>query len=123
MKICIIGSTQYKQKFEELKKKLESEGHEVRTPALDDHPGLDELGVCLYNREMIEWAEEVHMIWDRRSTGTIFDFGMLFALRKPLVIEYLNPKTFEGLMSAYAYASTPPPKKTMCKKKYSWPLG
>ena len=101
MKITIIGSTQYKQKFIDLKASLESEGHKVRIPAFDDHPTLNELGVCLHNRELIEWADEVHLIWDQRSTGTIFDFGMCFMAQKPLVIEYLEPKTFKNVMLKY----------------------
>lgn len=102
MKITIIGSTQYKQKFLDLKERLEKEGNEVCIPAFDDHPELDELGVCLFNREKIEWADRIHLIWDRRSTGTIFDFGMCFMARKPLVIEYLEPKTLENLMRKYS---------------------
>lgn len=102
MKITLIGSTQYKQKFLDHKAKLEAQDHEVIIPAFDDHKELDELGVCEFNRKAIEWADEVHLIWDRRSTGTIFDFGMTFALRKPLKIIYLEPKTFEGVMGKYA---------------------
>jgi hypothetical protein len=102
MKITIIGSTQYRDKFFVLKNKLESEGHEVCVPAFDDHPQLDDFGVCLYNRGKIEWADQIYLIWDRRSTGTIFDFGMVFMARKPLIIEYLEPKTFENVMRKYA---------------------
>lgn len=101
-KITIIGSTQYKDKFLAVRDRLTNEGHVVRIPAFDDHQELDELGVCAYNRELIEWADEIHLIWDRRSTGTIFDFGMCFMARKPLVIEYLEPKTFEGVMRKYS---------------------
>jgi hypothetical protein len=102
MNITIIGSSQYKDKFLEVKKRLEGESHVVRIPAFDDHKDLDDLGVCKYNRDLIEWADEIHLIWDRRSTGTIFDFGMCFMARKTLVIEYLEPKTFEGVMIKYA---------------------
>jgi hypothetical protein len=105
MRIVLIGSTQYQKKFLEVEMRLIKEGHEVKAPAFDSHPELDDLGVCMYNRDLIEWADEVHMIWDRRSTGTIFDFGMVFMARKPLVIEYLEPKTFEGVMTKYAEAT------------------
>ena len=101
MKITLIGSTQYKQKFLIHKKYLEKEKHQVRIPAFDDHKKLDELEVCKYNLKLIKWADEVHIIWDRRSTGTIFDFGMIFALRKPIKIIYLESKTFEGVMKKY----------------------
>lgn len=102
MKITIIGSTQYRQRFENLKHMLEHEGHEVRTPAFDDNPEFDELAICEYNRTAIEWADEIRLIWDRRSTGTIFDFGMCFMARKPFKIEYLEPKTFENVMRKYS---------------------
>lgn len=102
MKIVIIGSSQYQDKFIATRDRLTLDGHEVRTPAFDSHPDLDDLGVCEYNRSLIEWADEVHMIWDQRSTGTIFDFGMCFMARKPLVIEYIEPKTFKGVMDKYS---------------------
>lgn len=57
MKITLIGSTQYKDKFIRCKEELESEGHEVRIPAFDDHESFDELDVCTYNRELIHWAD------------------------------------------------------------------
>jgi len=101
MKILIIGSTQYQEKFFEAKKRLETQGHEVKLPAFDDRPKLDELGVCEYNLKLIKWADKVYIIWDKRSMGTIFDFGMAFALRKPVVLEYLESKTFEGVMRKY----------------------
>ena len=101
-KIALIGSSQYQDKFLAIKERLEQEGHEVRIPAFDSHPEFDDLGVCEYNRDLIEWSEEVHLIWDQRSTGTIFDFGMVFMARKPLVIEYLEEKTFRGVMEKYA---------------------
>ena len=102
MKIFIIGSHQYKQKFFELQLQLKEEGHEVSIPAFDDHVNFDELEVCEYNRKQIEWADTVYLIWDRRSAGTVFDFGMVFALRKPFKIHYLEPKTLEGVMQKYA---------------------
>ena len=98
MNITIIGSSQFRDKMEEHRKKLEAQKHHVKIPAFDDHPELDGLGVCKHNRALIEWADEVHIIWDRRSIGTIFDFGMAFALRKPVRIIYLEPKTFENVM-------------------------
>jgi len=104
MKVVIIGSTQYRNRFDSHASELRGQGHEVRIPAFDDHPDLDELGVCAFNREAIEWADRVDLIWDQRSTGTIFDFGMAFALRKPVHIVYIEPKTFKGVMEKYALA-------------------
>ena len=104
MKIALIGSTQYKDKFEETKARLEAEGHIVMMPAFDsDFDNI--LHVIKFNLESIEWADEVHLIWDGRSTGTIFDMGMVIALRKKLVIEYIEPKTFQMLFEQYAEAT------------------
>ena len=101
MKIFVIGSTQYVSRMLDYKNQMEDEGHEVRLPCLDDNPGMNELDILSFNRKNIEWADEVHMIWDRRSTGTVFDFGMVFALRKPFRIAYLEQKTFENAMRQY----------------------
>lgn len=102
MKIGIIGSTAYQDRMKKLQLYLMSEKHEVQMPAFDGHPEWDELEICENNRKMIEWAEVVYIIWDQRSMGTVFDFGMCFALRKPIVIQYLEPKTFAGVMRRYA---------------------
>lgn len=101
MKVTIIGSTQYQDKIREHAQKLRKEGHTVFIPAFDDHPELDELGVCEYNLALIEKSDEVHIVWDQRSYGTVFDFGMSFALRKPIRIIYLEPKTMAGVMRKY----------------------
>lgn len=101
MKVTIIGSTQYRSKIENHKNHLESEGHIVRIPAFDDHPDMNELQVCSYNREAILWADEIHVIWDQRSSGVIFDFGMVFMAQKPAKVIYIEKKTFKNLMVQY----------------------
>ena len=101
MKIAIIGSTQYQARMLKHKVLMEAEGHKVQVPAFDSHPGLDELGVCEHNLKLIRWADEIHLIWDQRSMGTVFDFGMLFALRKPFRVIYMEEKTFRGVMEKY----------------------
>ncbi len=104
MKIVLIGSTGYREKFDVQKAIFTSMGHEVSIPAFDDHPVFNELELCEYNRLLIEEADEVHVIWDGRSVGTVFDFGMAFALRKPIRIVYIEPKTIAGVMKLYAKA-------------------
>jgi nucleoside 2-deoxyribosyltransferase len=101
MKIVIIGSTQYLNKILKHKEKLETEGHEVLIPAFDDHVEFNELEICEYNRELIKQADRVDIIWDRRSMGTLFDFGQAFALEKPVKIIYLESKTLWGVMKRY----------------------
>jgi hypothetical protein len=101
MKVTIIGSSQYQQKFLDYKKELEEQGYEVKIPAFDSHPELDDLGVCKYNREAIKWADRIDIIWDQRSLGTVFDFGMTFMLEKPVKIVYMEKKTLRGVMEKY----------------------
>jgi hypothetical protein len=62
---------------------------------------MNELEVCSYNRSKIEWADQIHVFWDARSIGTIFDLGMSFAFRKPIQIIYLNKKTFTNFLEQY----------------------
>ena len=100
-KIMVIGSTQYYSKFLEHKEAMEKLGHEVRLPALDDRPELNELGILRCNLELMKWADEVHVIWDQRSMGTMFDFGMAVALGKKIVITFLEPKTFANALRQY----------------------
>ena len=105
MKITIIGTTSYKEKMLAHKTALEvlsHEAHEVRIPAFDDHPDLDDLGVCKYNLDLIRDADEIHIFWDQRSVGTVFDFGMCFALKKKVRVIYMEQKTFRGVMEKYA---------------------
>jgi nucleoside 2-deoxyribosyltransferase len=65
---------------------LENQGHSVYYPARDtqqeDPTGLT---ICKANRAAIESADEIHVIWDGESTGSIFDLGIAFALRKKIV--------------------------------------
>jgi len=105
MKITVIGTTCYQDMMVLHKVHMEDEGHEVSLPAFDNHEGFNEIQVCEYNRGKIEWADEVHVVWDARSTGTIFDLGMCFAMRKPVRIIYLNDKTFVNLLEQYSEVS------------------
>ena len=111
MKKSIIGSTQYKDKFVELKRRLISEGHEVKTPAFDDHPECaTELDIVKYNLSIIKWADEVHVIWDSRSIMTISDFHMCIALDKIVIIEYIESKEIRNIFFQY---------EEECKKRNS----
>lgn len=100
-KHLIIGSTQYSTLMFEAKSRLEKNGFVVRMPTFDDSD-LNELSIVEKNRGLIEWADEVHLFWDQRSMGTVFDLGMVFMARKPLVIEYLEDKTIPNLVKMYS---------------------
>ena len=99
-KIFCIGSTSYKHMMEAHALDMMDAGHEVRIPKLDDYE-LDELQICKRNVEDIKWADEVHIFWDQRSTGTIFDFGAAFALGKKVKLIFINLKTFLNVMRWY----------------------
>lgn len=68
----------------------------------NDPTGLD---ICKENRAAIEAADIVLMVWDGKSTGSLFDLGMTFALRKPLIpLELPNPsegKSFQNMITAW----------------------
>lgn len=95
--------------------KLESEGHEVYWPYQDNpHQNTDKIGIsiCEYNRKKMLMADEVHVWYDKNSTGSIFDIGMFFMFVhndfKKLVIinrEDIVPtpeKSFENVILALA---------------------
>ncbi len=103
-KIALIGSTHLSGKMLEHKFHL-WEGPpprpHVRLPKFD-HDVKDGLELISLNRELIGWADEVHLFYDGRSIGTVFDFGMVFFARKPLRVIYMEPKTLSSDMIQYA---------------------
>ena len=68
--------------------KLESEGHIVHYPPRDVDQTDDGIGlsICQHHRAAMEEADEVHVWWDYESTGSHFDFGMAYALHKPIFV-------------------------------------
>jgi len=103
MKITLIGSHAYRSMMAKYKDQLELEGHEVKIPAFDTHPEFNELQIFEYNLGVITWAERVDIFWDQRSFGMVFDFGMTFALDKPIKVVYLESKTFKNGMGQYEW--------------------
>jgi hypothetical protein len=99
LKIAIIGSTQYKDKMQKHCDDLKAKGNPALMPVFDG--SLQEYKCCSRNRTNIEWADEIHVFWDARSIGTIFDLGMCFALRKRIKLMYLNPKTLINFVNQY----------------------
>lgn len=62
-------------------------GHMVHWPLRDtDQDDLVGLRICQDNRRAIEDADEIHVWWNGKSQGSIFDLGMAFALRKKIVL-------------------------------------
>lgn len=101
MKILLIGSTQYQNEFQKTVKRITNKGHEVKIPVFDDRKDYNELDIMKHNLELMKWADEIHIIWDARSIGTLIDWGMAFALEKPIFFEYLEPKRMVNFMLQY----------------------
>ena len=104
---CIFNLSNEKQKREmsEYIAKLKSEGKKVYYPGTDTNQ-LDSIGyrICDDNRKAIEG----------KSTGSFFDLGMSFALKKRLYIvnksEYVMTKTksFENITTEWDRISCKP---------------
>jgi len=96
---------------EALVKRLEEHGWKVHWPPRDtpqnDPTGLN---ICCVNKDAIERAEFVHIVWDGNSQGCLFDLGMAFALGKKLIVVKVPPptqgKSFQNMMIRLAYAVT-----------------
>ena len=94
------------QETEDLVAELEKE-YEVHWPPRDtDQDDPIGLEICNTNCKAIEEADVVHIVWDGKSTGSLFDLGMVFALGKKLIVVSLPPETdhksFQNMIRAYA---------------------
>ncbi len=92
--------------------KLEAEGYEVYWPPRDNpYQRIDENGIfiCEHNRDKMFWANEIHIWYDKNSTGSVFDIGMFFtfvriySFKKFVIInrENISPtphKSFENVI-------------------------
>ena len=87
---------------------LEAQGHQVHFPPRDtrqnDRTGYN---ICTQNRKAIEEADEIHIAWDGKSKGSLFDLGMAFALRKRI-------KVITG------YFPQPTPQKSFASMVWQW---
>jgi hypothetical protein len=91
---------------EAIVKKLESIGYQVYWPPRDtDQNDPTGLRICRDNLRAIKKAKVVHIIWDGKSQGGLFDAGMAFALKKKLIIvsvpELKNSKCFQDMFAAW----------------------
>ena len=86
---------------------LEKDGWEVHWPHRDTNQD-DPVGlrICGDNRAAIEEAEAVHIVWDGKSQGSLFDLGMTFSLGKKIVPielpEATEGKSFQNMVRAWA---------------------
>jgi nucleoside 2-deoxyribosyltransferase len=106
--ICPVRNVtqEEKQAIENWVEDLESNGYQVHWPQRDTKQDGDPIGIriCGDNRQAIENADEVHVFWNPQSTGSLFDLGMTFALRKPVkiinTIEQTPSKSFNNVVKA-----------------------
>lgn len=86
---------------------LERQGFKVHWPHRDTNQN-DGVGlrICLDNLAAIKESEYVHVIWDGKSHGCLFDAGMAFALGKKIVPlnlpEETDHKSFQNMLRAHA---------------------
>lgn len=86
---------------------LEAEGFEVHWPPRDTNQE-DETGlrICSDNEDAIFCADVVHVVWDGKSQGCLFDLGVAFAHGKKVIPIDLPPptdgKSFQNMIRAWA---------------------
>ena len=95
--ICSVRNATQKlrEDLELYTERLEYEGHYVHLPHRDTDQDGDGVSICRQNVAAIEWADEVHVAWEPSSTGSHFDLGAAFVLRKKLVVIHM-PSVPEG---------------------------
>lgn len=87
-------------------KHLEEHGFAIHWPPRDTNQEDTGLRICADNKAAIEAADLVHVIWDGKSQGCLFDLGMAFALNKPVEVirlpEPTGDKSFQNMVRAWA---------------------
>lgn len=89
---------------------IESEGYSLHWPPRDTKQD-DPIGlrICVDNFRAIIAADVVHVIWDGKSQGCLFDLGMAFALDKVIIPLSLpdatDGKSFQNMIRAWAAVS------------------
>ena len=80
-----------KEELDAYVRELEDAGHDVHYPPRDTDQGATGLKICLQNTNAIRDCDEVHVWFDPASTGSHFDLGAAFVLKKPLTIVHNIP--------------------------------
>jgi len=88
--VRMVGETERK-KIENYVASLEKSGHRVHWPERDTNQN-DGIGlrICRDNRAAIKEADEIHIWWNEKSQGSLFDFGMAFAQEKKIILANPN---------------------------------
>ena len=73
--------------LDEYVKMLEESGkYKCHYPPRDVDQDQTGINTCEQHRDAMQKCDEVHIWWDEDSKGSHFDFGMAFALDRPIVI-------------------------------------
>lgn len=100
-----IADDSDRQKYEAYVAGLEAKGHKVHYPARDTRQDGTEYDICSQNVSAIRLADEVHVFWDSKSTGSHFDLGAAVALNKKIVVVEAqvtdNDKSFAKFLLHY----------------------
>jgi len=86
---------------------LENDGWVVHWPPRDTNQ-VDDTGlrICTDNAQAIKEADAVHIVWDGKSQGSLFDLGVAFAIGKTIIpIEMPEPtdgKSFQNMVAAWS---------------------
>jgi len=107
--ICTVrnATKEYLEKLYSYVQMLEMQGHTVHYPPRDTDQNDEETGgyrICSDNRDAIKSADEVHISYNEKSTGTHFDLGVAFAFNKKIFvfdspeIDETLPKSFPKMM-------------------------
>lgn len=88
-------------------KSLEAGGYTVYWPPRDtDQKDPTGFRICRDNAAAIASADIVHVIWDGKSQGCLFDLGVAFALGKKIapirLPEPTEGKSFQNMVRAWA---------------------
>lgn len=86
---------------------LESQGWEVHWPPRDTNQ-VDDSGyrICTDNANAIRNADAVHIVWDGKSQGSLFDLGVAFAFGKKIIPiempEKTQHKSFQNMVDVWS---------------------
>jgi len=74
---------------------MEIQGYDVFFPLRDTKQTATTANAVVHsNLRGIKGVDEVHLIWDGSSFGSIFDLGMAYALEKPVKVVYVPSRTW-----------------------------
>ena len=105
--ICSVrGATdEVRKKLEDYTEKLEEQGYAVHLPHRNTNQGGRSITICDDNVEAMKWADEIHIFFDKNSTGSFFDMGAAFALGKP--IKLIENEDYEAYIDGKYQKSFP----------------